>query len=200
MGLSVAGIIFYAIIILLLCGVASASFFQRKGRSKIVGFLSGLFLGPIGVVLALVFPNDEYVLAKKELKENEIRFSRGILKKCPYCAEYIKKEAVICHYCGRSQVNGFFIPVRKPHQDVLVEALVQNVASLPVQNVLPESTPLKRKRINKKDVDQVVIQEVTPQQYNPEPVDLPESNENNTTNGKKKNFLSKLLSWLIYEQ
>lgn len=90
------GIVFWVI-----CGLIAAALYQSRGRSGVTGFLGGLLLGPIGILLALVTPVDKAAVARQARAEESAKLARGEMKKCPYCAELVKPEAKICRYCGK---------------------------------------------------------------------------------------------------
>ena len=83
----VVGVIFW-----ICCGVLGAMIANNKGNSGCVGILLGLILGPIGLLLTF-FSSDN---------KDELRRRTGDTKKCPYCAEFVKSDAIVCKHCGRS--------------------------------------------------------------------------------------------------
>jgi hypothetical protein len=69
------------------CALLCAFIASSKGINGFGWFLLGLLLGPFGVLFVL--------FDKASPKE------KGEVK-CPFCAEYIKKEAVVCKHCKSS--------------------------------------------------------------------------------------------------
>ena len=67
------------VVIWIISGFIASYIHKNRGRSGIVSFLAGFLLGPIGIVLALVTLSN--------------------LPRCPYCAEHVRSEAIVCKHC-----------------------------------------------------------------------------------------------------
>jgi hypothetical protein len=83
--------VFYSLVGLsIVMAVIPAYIAKSKGHSFGLFLFYGLVLGPIAIIHALIMKGETGTAEGGE----------G-LKKCPYCAEKIQQEAVVCKHCGR---------------------------------------------------------------------------------------------------
>ena len=85
------GIFFFWLVLAILVGAYASS----KGRSAVGFFFLAVLLSPLIAFIIVL------VVAPIRANTDARAVETGEYKKCPYCAELVRAEAVVCKHCGR---------------------------------------------------------------------------------------------------
>jgi len=102
----------------LLFGVFSAVLASSKNRDGLGWFLIGLLFGPFGLLVAALPAAEPRAGHWGDFASEygQLGGAAEANRKCPFCAEVIKAEAVVCRFCGHN------LPVSEPTDAELLRA------------------------------------------------------------------------------
>jgi len=108
-------------LIAMFLGLIPAAISQSKGSDFIIWWIYGTLLFIIALphsIIRLFFVDVKNYKEKKKIKNS--------LKKCPMCAEMIKKEAIKCKHCGAD--------IKDEKENVESTILMENVIPVDMSN------------------------------------------------------------------
>lgn len=103
------------LLIAIILGLIPALIAQSKGRSFFGWWIYGTLIFIVAFVHSLVIRKESKIIEQEMIEDG--------MRKCPFCAEMVKQEAVKCKHCGSDISNGGIngIP-QKTDDEYLAEA------------------------------------------------------------------------------
>ena len=84
---------FSILVLAVLLGLVPAVIAQSKGRDFFLWWVYGAAFWIVALPHSLIMKADQHSLEARGLQNGQ--------KKCPFCAELVRKEATVCKHCGR---------------------------------------------------------------------------------------------------